>query len=185
MNYHKIYCTNHLNRPVVNKKYKLCLECNYKRLHEGESQQSVYKKRGYKLKQFTSKRAEREKELRDIKSQVVVREAECSGCRCSRGLTNSHILSIKQREDLMCLKENIQPLCMSCHADWESWSVERMIKLECFEENMKFIERYDDGRFWRYMYKIIDYLSKNRPTVTVVRRIELMYFYNLIKSYVK
>lgn len=180
-----------MTRPAVNKKYKLCDECNYKRLHEGKSRGEILltkqKPKKYVVLRGRSKKGEeKEKKTQGAKLRSIERRGDaCEGCGTHDALTNSHILSVKQRDDLRDDETNIQPLCMSCHIRWESWSVEEMIKLLCFEDNMKYIEQKDEGKFWRYMYKVIDYLKKESTNATVLENIKQMYFYNLIKTEVQ
>lgn len=125
---------------IVNKHFYLCEECNYKRLHQGQTKQEVYRERAeqrekkiqpitvkvpskealveglrktFSIKKISNKRAEREKELKLVYKEIdSEREQKCQGCnRYDRPLSHSHLLSRANRPDLMCVKENIALHC--------------------------------------------------------------------------
>lgn len=184
-------------RPIVNRKYLLCNECNGKRLHNDTDQKedssgserprtvlkrTPIKRKVYKIKQITTRKAKVRKELGLVKAAVESRDCGiCLGC-AGIGGDKSHILSIAQHQALELMEENIQLLCRECHMKWESWNVEKMTSLLCFEDNMRFIETHSTSTFYRVCYKIKEYLESQRTCTAVVESIQQLYFYAIIKN---
>lgn len=176
-------------RPIVNVKYGLCNQCNRVRLGSTkvsyELKRTVLKpKKGAKrINPLSDRKIQIRKELKIVKEAVEERdERRCQGCRVGQTCDKSHILSVGQREDLELEIDNIQLLCRSCHMKWESWDVEKMLDLNCFESNMRYIEANDEGTFWKLVYKLKEYLSSQRTSLSVVSKIQSLYFYTLIKN---
>lgn len=184
------YCENHPRRPATNKKYKLCDECNYIRLH-GESKQDVYAQRAaskpkkvYVLKQSvvkqqTKKQSVRSQQLSSLKTEIELEAIQdgryyCEGCGKSYpGLDKSHILSVGQRKDLELEKNNIHLFCRDCHNDWESWDIERMSRLLTFEADLYYIFDQDFETFGRIMNKIFEYMRWNSDKDTeIVKKLQ-------------
>ena len=71
----------------------------------------------------------------------------CEGCgRADVPLSHSHIIPRSRRADLICIKDNIQYLCLSmgerkgCHEMWES---RNKSKLLCYHKNLEYILQED------------------------------------------
>ena len=177
--------------PIVNKKYGLCNECNFKRTHKGHSRSEVYAQRAslkpakkpYIIKQVTKRQGIINDALSEVKRSVELEAIHsdmyyCWGCGHSHpGLDKSHILSVKQRSDLQLDPENINLFCRDCHNAWESWSPSRMIMLLSFEKDMRYIREKDQETFNKILTKMQEYLAWNvdRTTPTI----------NAIKKYLK
>lgn len=94
-------------------------------------------------------------QLKIIKENIHTRNQEqntyyCQGCLVNGytvHLDCSHILSVKQCKRLELDHNNIQLLCRKCHSDWESWNIQKMIRLLCFKSNLNFIKQNDTYRF--------------------------------------
>lgn len=165
-------------KPIINKKYGLCNECNYVRLN-GRSRSEVYQERAdskpkpiytlkrSKPKQQSSREASVKNKLHNVKLQheldaVQSDEYYCKGCGVSYlGLDKSHILSVGQRKDLETDPENIRLHCRKCHMGWESNEMSRMIILDCFEADMEYIAKHDSARLSALLTKIEEWLVFN------------------------
>lgn len=170
------------NHHIVNKKYQLCDDCNYKRLHKGKSKQEIFleKKKNkptlYKkvqqfknkkpIKQQTIKQSNRQIELSRLKFEIELEAKQhnnyfCWGCGVSvPHLDKSHILSIGKRKDLELEKDNINLFCRSCHQDWESGDIEKMGGLESFHKDMNYIKNNDRNRYNQLFSLIEQYLNE-------------------------
>lgn len=165
------------NYPIVNKKYGLCNGCNFKRTHEGQSQQEVYSERAkertqtlyapshkkYRIKQQTTKDAGIKRVLSIVKSEIendALQNDEyyCQGCgRADGALDKSHLLSVGKFKHLELVKENMQLMCRKCHNKWETGVIATMIELLCFVENMKIIRTLDHSAFLHLSNKLQEY----------------------------
>lgn len=190
----------HKDKPIVNKKYNLCDDCNYERLHRGQSKGEVYSARAalrlkkvYQLKRSTKPIRQQTKgeqiikgKLSTVKTNIELEAVQndlyyCKGCGYSHpGLDKSHILSVKQRKDLELEKENIDLLCRECHMDWESWDILRMGNLNCFERYVEYISRMDNETYNKITTKIEEYMLWEPAENETVRR-----FKNILKIYYK
>lgn len=158
------------NYIIVNKKYGLCNSCNYERLNnktiiqnrKERHQESLKNKKPIqyteiqikplnksKIKQQTIREKQIKTKLSLLKKEIELdailnNEYYCKGCGTSKdGLDKSHILSVGKYKHLELVKDNIQLLCRSCHLAWESNNIDKMMKLNCFEDNLLIIKRYD------------------------------------------
>lgn len=148
---------------IVNKRYCLCYECNYKRLHGGKTREEVYRerhekkenkkpkpkerpevdkgelvnflKKTFSIKKISSKRANKEKELHVVYKQIdQEREPVCEGCgRNDRPLSHSHLLSRYTRPDLTCEKDNIRLHCFGNTGGPEKTCHEKWSDFDCLE----------------------------------------------------
>lgn len=130
-----------LLKPIVNKFYCLCDECNYKRTHGGKTRAEVAlerhlakakadqarapralvrarpgqlgRKRRRALKQRSAKQLERDAAMHATYARIdAEREPVCEGCgRGDVALSHSHLLSQKQRSDLAADADNIRLHC--------------------------------------------------------------------------
>jgi len=157
-------------RFIVNKKYCLCDDCNYKRTHKGQSKHEVAqgkapKEREVKKYYIKPKKSEIKVKsaLSELKTQIELEAVQndeyfCNGCGVSYpGLDKSHILSVGQRKDLELFKENIQLMCRTCHMKWESWNIQQMITLHCFERNLEFIKEWDIETYNKLTTKLAEH----------------------------
>lgn len=160
------------SKPIVNKKYNLCDDCNFMRLHDGKTKSEVYAERSaskpkkvYQLKQtpikrsnkpikqVTSKQSKRSAELSDLKYNIELQALQdgnyyCWGCGHAKGaLDKSHILSVRQRKDLELDPNNINLFCRTCHMDWESNDILKMLKLHSFDKDLQYIQNKDKNRY--------------------------------------
>lgn len=162
------------DRPIVNKKHWLCEECNYRRLHNGVSRAQVYQERVKerveskqpkitRIKYQATKEASLKKQLSEVKSLIEKKAIDqgvyyCWGCGQSGVvLDKSHILSVKQRKDLELDEANINLFCRNCHNSWESNSIEKMIVLESFENDLLYIREKDSKRYNSILLMIEEY----------------------------
>lgn len=168
-----------LPKPIVNKKYNLCDDCNYMRLHDGKSKAEVLREKAstkiatvkhYQFKskkplsssQKTAKQIVIDKALQALKNSIRIDEQQngtyyCKGCGHTHKLDCSHILSVKHRKDLELVRENINLLCRTCHINWESNLIHKMAALYCFEKDLLFIKNNDVGRYNKLILMINDF----------------------------
>lgn len=133
-----------------------------------------------KIRQFSEKQKEKDIELKAIKEQIR-QEAKntgqyyCVGCGLSNvKLDCSHIIPIKQREDLRLIKSNISLLCHFCHCKHESHIIEQRLELNCFIDDMHFIFENDSERFNKLLFKLLDYYEKHphKDVAKLLKKIE-------------
>lgn len=175
------------DKPIVNKKHNLCDDCNFMRLHNGQTKAEVYserakdkepkvyrfkntsslKKKPKAIKQQTAKEKSRKEQLSQLKAEIEERaisnnEYYCWGCgKSGIPLDKSHILSVKQRKDLELDKDNINLFCRESHMDWESWDIVRMIKLLTFEKDLHYIQKKDKQTFNKILEAIEYWITHN------------------------
>lgn len=195
------------NKPIVNKKYNLCDDCNFMRLHDGKTKAEVYSERAKDkepkvyiikskstpsrsskpIKQQTAKEKTRKNELSRVKSEIELDAVQdgkyyCWGCGHAKGgLDKSHILSVKQRKDLELDKENINLFCRDCHTDWESWEIVRMIKLLTFEKDLEYIKSKDKGVYNKILDAIEYWITHDDTFETdpeIFQKVQSIYFKN-------
>ena len=185
-----------LDKLIVNKKYGICDDCNFARLHNGQSKAEVYSDRKkekdqskpfnwyedkipssllqkkpivvktrIKIKPQSSKQKEVSQQLSILKSNIEIEALQdskyyCWGCGCAKGgLDKSHILSVGQRKDLELIKDNINLFCRTCHNDWESNDILRMLKLHSFEKDLQYIKENDVSRYNQIIDAIIYFIT--------------------------
>lgn len=170
-------CTGcHKPKPIVNKKYRVCEDCNYLRIHGTTKREVAIQKAKSRVPKLPKSRvvsskakATKSKDIQLYALKVFIRaqaiendKYECCGCHANGNITRldcSHILSAKQRPDLELVKENIQLLCRDCHNTWESWDPEKMQKLFCFWQNVEYLFTNDVNRFYRLFNKMSEDLQ--------------------------
>lgn len=158
---------------IVNKKYNLCDDCNYKRLHGGKSKQEVYgernkdkprkvyslKKSTKPIKQVTTKQRDENSRLSQVKREIELEAIQnneyfCWGCGVSHpGLDKSHIISVKYKKTATD-KENINLFCRKCHEKWESRDVLLIIKLNSLKSDLKYLSVHSYSDFASLMTSI-------------------------------
>lgn len=140
--------------PLVNKKYKLCNNCNYIRLHGTKKITKPIRCLKKNIKLVSLKQLSIRKSLSNLKTKI--REDAifsgsyyCKGCGKTGQLDCSHIISIKHRPDLQLDYNNIQLLCRECHLKHESWNKESMMSLLCITETTEYLKEHDQQRYQR------------------------------------
>jgi hypothetical protein len=114
------------------------------------------------IKPVSDKKREGETELSKIKKEEKEKHINnngsvCEGCnKHASFLDYSHILSVKQREDLKLDRDNKNLFCRTCHEDWESWNPKKMFALICIWENLKYIRKNDSETYFKIYFKCID-----------------------------
>jgi len=175
----------------ANRTKKLCQTCNHIRLHgETPKETALKQQQRYQAKlqqktkpnQVSDKQKKINTAMTKVKAKVVEdalsnEKLECRGCLKTENLTRSHILSVAQRPDLQLIPDNIELLCMSCHAKWESWNIEQMTSLISFTANLRHIFDYDSETYHRILYKVEDWLKANTKEnkQIIYNRVERMY----------
>lgn len=181
----------HCNKRSVNKKYDLCDDHNYVRLNGKTKQQAFQEKVQTRVKAiytpsrktYRPPRQQRPEEtlikqkLSALKTEIEMdaihsNEYYCKGCGKSHpGLDKSHILSVGQFKHLELMKANIQLLCRDCHMAWESWDIEKMAELNCFEENLDFVRVYS-REFYSKIWHLMREVWKLEPTTNALKKIQ-------------
>ena len=102
------------------------------------------------MKKISSKQREIRRKLNKVYSEINYERGHfCEGCGRTEGdvpLSHSHIIPRSRRADLICIKDNIQYLCLSmgerkgCHEMWES---RNKSKLLCYHKNLEYILEMD------------------------------------------
>ena len=158
---------------IVNKKYELCDDCNYKRLHKGKSKQEIYSERQSTkpkkifvakvskkpIKQVSSKQKEENSRMSIVKKEIELKAIQdgnyfCWGCGISHpGLDKSHIISVKYKKTALD-KENINLFCRKCHEKWESRDVLQIINLDSFKKDLKYLSVHSLSDFGSLMTSI-------------------------------
>lgn len=81
--------------------------------------------------------------------------AQCEGCfGYFKGLDASHKIPLSQSSALASEPDNIRLFCRDCHNKWEHGTVEEMVQLDCFEEDMKYLLDMDPERFWKIYFRL-------------------------------
>jgi len=160
-----------LEKFLVNRKYKLCEDCNHFRLHGKTKYESLQEQQ---TKSFLKKNTSKPKQIRQVGSKQSVvngllsklknkvrKEAQdqdmyyCWGCGIAgEQLDCSHILSVKQRKDLELDQENINLFCRTCHNKWEHGNIVQQTSLLTFEKDLLYIKERDEMRYNKIIEKI-------------------------------
>lgn len=154
-------------RPIVNRKHKMCQECNWERLHpkEGSYAESRVKMQSEtmnrlkmntpalkhtKPRQISEKQKRANVRIADTYAQMAKqREHVCTGCGTRDRLSHSHLIPRSRRKDLEADPNNITYHCLSigeivgCHDIWEHGSLEDKMRLNDFYKNMHYIQQVD------------------------------------------
>jgi len=162
---------------IQNKTHWLCPECVFKKNHGGKTKEEVYRerhekkqegkkiivkqpdvidkpklveslKKAFSIKKISNKKAEINKKLHKVYKVIdQSREQICEGCGKPLPLSHSHLLSQKNREDLICDEENIRLHCFgnyhSCHDKWERGIPSEVATMLDFKENLEYIKTVD------------------------------------------
>ena len=102
------------------------------------------------MKRISNKQKEIRRKLNKVYSQISYERGHyCEGCGRTEGdvpLSHSHIIPRSRRSDLICVKDNIQYLCLSigerkgCHEKWESRQKDQLL---CYHKNLEYILQED------------------------------------------
>lgn len=89
---------------------------------------------------------------------------QCKGCnRYFKTIDASHKVPLSQSLALAANPENITLLCRDCHLKWENGTVPKLIELDCFVDDMRYLFDADPERFWKIFYRCLDEHEKS-PT---------------------
>ncbi len=120
----------------------------------------------YVIKNRSAKGEKQEREVSKTKTELK-RAAldggfvQCCGCLNFFDVIDaSHIVPVSQSSALASNPANITLLCRQCHTVWENMVLPQVVDLACFLEDMKYLYRADNGRFWRLFQKMLDYHEK-------------------------
>lgn len=163
--------------PIQNKKYKLCSDHMYEKIH-GRSRKEVYAERAatkpvkvYKIKTYAPPKQQTKKQVNvatalgklkhDIEMEAIHSDMYyCWSCGYSHsGLDKSHILSVGQFKHLELDKDNINLFCRDCHNIWEHGSIQEQIKSLTFEKDLEYIRENSSEYFSKYLNRMLDYLK--------------------------
>ena len=102
------------------------------------------------MKRISNKQKEINKRLNKVYTEIAYERGHyCEGCgrtETAVPLSHSHIIPRSRRKDLICVKENIQYLCLSlggrrgCHEKWESIDKDQLL---CYHKNLEYILQED------------------------------------------
>lgn len=156
------------------RKAKESLERSRLRAHE---KQLLKPKTSYKIPQFSEKGKQRANQVEATKRKLKQgakdgSHTQCEGCgKFVKQIDGSHIVPLSQSQALASDKENIRLLCRECHVTWEGFELPDVVELACFLEDMAYLMRVDNPRFWNLFQKLLDYHLKT-PTAKVERAIK-------------
>lgn len=145
-------CTNKVSKS---RKDTLCLyHSNAKKRNENKREKIAIIRGVKKQTKQQKKENSIKNELSSIKKEAKINHGtKCEGClKHFENLDYSHILSVGQRKDLEIDRDNKNLLCRLCHIKWESRDSDKMISLDCFYDNMKYIRKHDTKAFWKIYF---------------------------------
>lgn len=91
------------------------------------------------------KSTKRNREVKRIFDTKLLEDPYCRGCETPNNLTASHTIKRSRRPDLITEPDNILPLCIKCHSEWEivesSYADHEYIRsMFCYEEMMDYVK---------------------------------------------
>jgi len=159
--------------PIVNRKYQLCQQCNWERLHPVEGSYSSNRKKQQvkllrslqanlkpiksrtRLSQMSTKQRQVARDLADVYKEIsIMRIKVCTGCGTEHRLSHSHLIPRSRRKDLEASHANITYHCLSmgdtkgCHDIWEHGSIDDKKMLNDFEKSMQYIKAVDSEYYY-------------------------------------
>ena len=141
---------------------------------KAQERQAKKPKTAYRIPKFSAKGKQQAKEVEATKRKLKQGAkqdgfTECQGCgKFVKQIEGSHKIPLSRSIALASEEENIRLLCGECHPIWENMALPQVVDLACFLEDMKYLYRADNGRFWRLFQKMLDYYEKN-PTPKLER----------------
>lgn len=112
----------------------------------------------------TYKLEEREKEY----NEKIKKKSYCEDCK-KKGrnilLDRSHLISRKERPDLLSCVENVTTMCRRCHEYWESNT--SAIKLKKFEYWMDIVYELDQTVFWKRLNKMLSLFPEEKTLIEI------------------
>lgn len=166
----------------ANVRYKLCVPCNWSRLHNGKDyttemrkKQKEYQNRAIErqkakiltttpkkklpIPQRSLKGIEQHKELLKVKHEVRQAafdndEYYCKGCGKATGLDCSHNVGVGQTSELSKDYDNLVLLCRLCHIKYESNDPKLMNELLCIDLILEYLRINNPERYYKKMYKL-------------------------------
>ena len=157
MNYKKGICLEcNQEKYIVKAFYKLCNDCNDKRL---EAQKEQKPKQG--LKKSSIKYKTRKPTGEGVLFEAIwnTRKHVCVSCDNSLGNDAkvsffSHIIQKGKRNDLRLLDRNIVLECEPCHHTWDFGTLEQKSKMKSFDKKMEFIKEMDNELYQTVIGKL-------------------------------
>ena len=146
---------------------------------KAKTKQDLKAKSDYRIPARSAKGKQQAKEVEatKIKLKQAAKQdgfTECQGCgKFVKQIEGSHKIPLSRSIALASEEENIRLLCGECHPLWEHLDLPDVVDLNCFLEDMLYIFRVDNDRFWRLFQKILDFHEKT-PTAKVGRAIKVI-----------
>ncbi len=131
---HKAICNQCDEEKWINNKKGICIDCTYKKNHNGKTPQQVQyekqkqrPKKQYELKRSTIKYKRKKTGEKELFLEIWnERPHICSNPECKKHLGDepnafffSHIKSKGAYPELRLCKDNIELLCVECHQSYE------------------------------------------------------------------
>lgn len=147
---------------------------------QSAKKQALKPKIEYKIPKLSEKGKQQAKEVSatKIKLKADAKDGdytECQGCKKSvKQIQGSHKVPLSRSIALASEAENIRLLCGECHDAWEHLKLPEALDLRCFLEDMRYLFRVDNGRFWRLFQKVLDHHGKSptQKSEMVISKIE-------------
>jgi hypothetical protein len=117
------------------------------------------------LKRVSKKQVKKDAQIKTAKMAVLAAAQEsdqvfCGGCGTTNGLTFSHNVGVAQSKDLADKPDNIDLMCMECHAHWESNICHRLLRLKNIVKLLRFQHDHAPEKFNKKVNVLLIYKSK-------------------------
>lgn len=147
---------------------------------KSQERQTKKPKTAYKIPKFSAKGAKQAREITKVKRELTEAALDGGFCQCEGcggffdTIDRSHKIPLSKSSELAAMPGNIRLFCRECHLRWESTNAVQMIELNCFVEDMQFLLDFDQERFWKIHFRLVDeYLVKPTPKLgRVISEIE-------------
>ncbi len=122
------------------------------------------------IQKFSEKGAKQARAVAKVKTEAKTAARDgghikCEGChRFFKQIDYSHIIPLSKSAALASDIKNKRLFCRDCHDKWGNASVEEMITLKTFVEDMRYLFDNDPERFWKIHFRLVDeYLVRPTP----------------------